>query len=47
MADPTDKADATATLEGTAGKRLLPDPKKQTVEAKTRKIDVGLLNLRP
>ena len=34
----TDKADATATLEGTAGKRLSIQILKQTVEAKTRKL---------
>ena len=34
----SDKADATATLEGTAGKRLSIQILKQTVEAKTRKL---------
>ena len=34
----TDKADATANLEGTAGKRLSIQILKQTVEAKTRKL---------
>jgi hypothetical protein len=34
----TDKADATATLEGAAGKRLSIQILKQTVEAKTRKL---------
>ena len=34
----TDKADATATLEGSAGKRLSIQILKQTVEAKTRKL---------
>ena len=34
----TDKADATATLEGQAGKRLSIQILKQTVEAKTRKL---------
>ena len=34
----TDKADATATLEGTAGKRMSIQILKQTVEAKTRKL---------
>jgi hypothetical protein len=34
----TDKADTTATLEGTAGKRLSIQILKQTVEAKTRKL---------
>ena len=34
----TDKADSTATLEGTAGKRLSIQILKQTVEAKTRKL---------
>ncbi len=34
----TDKADATASLEGTAGKRLSIQILKQTVEAKTRKL---------
>jgi len=34
----TDKADSTATLEGSAGKRLSIQILKQTVEAKTRKL---------
>jgi len=34
----TNKADSTATLEGTAGKRLSIQILKQTVEAKTRKL---------
>ncbi len=34
----TDKADATATLEGTAGKKMSIQILKQTVEAKTRKL---------
>ena len=39
----TNKADATAALEGTAGKKLSIQILKQAVEAKTRKLSVGRL----